>query len=232
MSGRNYLELNEIIFIGRTFEEYLRMFNLSGKELEGSRILDCPGGACSFAAHASRFGGTVTAVDVVYGLPVSTLREKGLADLQVVRDGMSAASGTYDWTEFGHLDGLIETRNQAVADFLEDYDRNPCRYVQATLPNLPFADREFELVLSAHFLFTYAEQLDADFHLRTMNELLRVASREVRIFPLISSNGTSYPYLSELMQAMQGQGHDVEVVPVSYHFQRGANEMVRIQRKP
>lgn len=86
-------------------------------------------------------------------------------------------------------------------------------------------------MLSVYFLFTYADQLDADFHLRTLNEFLRVASREVRIFPLISSKGTSYPYLSELMKAMQGQGHDVEVVPVSCHFQLGANEMLRIQLK-
>lgn len=44
------LELDRIVFIGRTFEEYLNMFSLSLDELRGKRILDCPAGACSFTA--------------------------------------------------------------------------------------------------------------------------------------------------------------------------------------
>ncbi|MDD3468337.1 MAG: hypothetical protein PHE67_14425 [Campylobacterales bacterium] len=36
------LELDNIIFIGRTFDEYLAMFKLTKEELEGKKILDCP----------------------------------------------------------------------------------------------------------------------------------------------------------------------------------------------
>ncbi len=36
------LELDNVIFIGRTYEEYLAMFGLRTEELVGKRILDCP----------------------------------------------------------------------------------------------------------------------------------------------------------------------------------------------
>ncbi|SCU21539.1 Uncharacterised protein [Staphylococcus xylosus] len=44
------LEIERVIFIGRTYEEYLRMIDLNLADLEGIEILDCPAGACSFTA--------------------------------------------------------------------------------------------------------------------------------------------------------------------------------------
>ncbi len=38
------LDLERIIFIGRTYQEYMDMFLLSEKELQGKKILDCPAG--------------------------------------------------------------------------------------------------------------------------------------------------------------------------------------------
>lgn len=49
----------------------------------------------------------------------------------------------------------------------------PRQYVSATLPHLPFMDNEFDLTLSAHFLFMYGDLLDYSFHLETLKELLR-----------------------------------------------------------
>lgn len=36
------LDLDTVIFIGRTYEEYLAMFGLREGELAGKRVLDCP----------------------------------------------------------------------------------------------------------------------------------------------------------------------------------------------
>ncbi|MEK5236668.1 hypothetical protein NST99_13350 [Paenibacillus sp. FSL L8-0470] len=55
MSGAK-LDLQRIVMIGRTFEEYLRMFNLQREELAVRRILDCPAGVCSFTAAANQLG--------------------------------------------------------------------------------------------------------------------------------------------------------------------------------
>ena len=46
------LNLDRVIFIGRTFSEYMRMFNLEPSQLLGLKILDCPLGASSFVAEA------------------------------------------------------------------------------------------------------------------------------------------------------------------------------------
>ena len=39
------LNLDRVVFIGRTFSEYMRMFNLEPSQLKGLKILDCPSGA-------------------------------------------------------------------------------------------------------------------------------------------------------------------------------------------
>jgi hypothetical protein len=36
------LELDNVIFVGRTYEEYLAMFALKEAELAGLKVLDCP----------------------------------------------------------------------------------------------------------------------------------------------------------------------------------------------
>jgi ubiquinone/menaquinone biosynthesis C-methylase UbiE len=57
----------------------------------------------------------------------------------------------------------------------------PEKYVPATLPVLPFKDQQFDLVLSAHFLFTYSDRLSFEFHCKTIQEFMRVAAKEIRI---------------------------------------------------
>lgn len=42
-AGKTKQELDRVVFIGRTFEEYNNMFDLHMEELIGKRILDCPG---------------------------------------------------------------------------------------------------------------------------------------------------------------------------------------------
>lgn len=49
------------------------MFALEPAELTRGPVLDCPGGPSSFAAIASAWGGSVTAVGPSYGPPASVL---------------------------------------------------------------------------------------------------------------------------------------------------------------
>ncbi|MDN4074971.1 hypothetical protein [Fictibacillus terranigra] len=58
------LDLERIVFIGRTFEEYLDMFSLSVEALKGKKIFDCTAGACSFTAVGNKTGLGVTACDI------------------------------------------------------------------------------------------------------------------------------------------------------------------------
>ena len=82
MSGDPKLDLHRIVFIGRTFAEYMAMFNLSTAELAGRSVLDCPAGACSFAAYANRLGADVTVADRAYVHDAAELWNKGMQELE------------------------------------------------------------------------------------------------------------------------------------------------------
>ncbi|PYE49122.1 hypothetical protein HUB98_02910 [Paenibacillus barcinonensis] len=97
------------------------------------------------------------------------------------------------------------------------------------MPELPCADEQFELTLSAHFLFTYADRLHFDFHVQTLLEMLRVTRHEVRIFPTVDLSGKRYEYMDELKSIVEQRAYSVSEVKTSYEFQRNAHTMLRIQ---
>ncbi|MFD1888235.1 SAM-dependent methyltransferase [Paenibacillus wenxiniae] len=222
------LDLSRIVFIGRTFQEYLSMFNLTEQELIGRRILDCPAGACSFTAVASTLGADVTATDIAYYYPFDQLAEKGLADIEHTMLHMEKVQSNYVWDYFQSVAGLKQHRSQALADWAEHMRQCPERYIPATLPQLPFQADAFDLTLSAHFLFMYGDRLDIDFHLRTIQELLRVTKQEIRIFPLVDLSCRRYQHLDQLIEWIESVGYQTEEVTVPYEFQKGANRMLRI----
>lgn len=224
------LDLERIVFIGRTFEEYLNMFSLSVKELEGKKILDCPAGACSFTALGNKAGLDITACDIAYYHSVDDLENKGLQDIDHAMEQMESAKNNYVWDFFKDIKGLRNHRLSALKDCANDMRKSSERYVPVTLPSLPFKDEEFDVLLSAHFLFMYADRLDYQFHISTFNELLRVTKEEIRIFPLVDLEGKRYDRLDKLISYLNGKGCKVEEVKAPYQFQENANSMLKIRK--
>ncbi|MEK3982129.1 SAM-dependent methyltransferase [Paenibacillus sp. FSL K6-3166] len=231
MSGaERKLELERIVFIGRTFEEYLQMFKLQEADLVGRRILDCPAGACSFTAISNQLGSDVTAADIAYYYSAEELGDKGVQDIEHAMSELDKVQGNFVWDYFKSIEDLTQARSKALNDNIKDQRQTPKRYVPVILPNLPFNDEDFDLTLSAHFLFTYNDRLDYDFHLRTVNELMRVTRGELRIFPLVDLSCKRYEYLDRLIDEMVQQGFAVAEMEVPYEFQKGANQMLSIRR--
>jgi len=77
-------------------------------------------------------------------------------------------------------------------------------------------------------LFLYSAHLSAEFHLRALEEMLRV-SREVRVFPMLTLDGVASPHLDFVTEHLANRGFGVEVKRVPYEFQRGGNEMLVIK---
>ncbi|MFA9557694.1 hypothetical protein ACERII_10350 [Evansella sp. AB-rgal1] len=123
-----------------------------------------------------------------------------------------------------YLDHRMLTLEDCAND-MKDYRE---RYVPVSLPILPYRDEEFDILLSAHFLFTYADRLDYPFHMETLHELLRVTKGEVRLFPLVDLEGKRYEFLDEIICYLQGTGYFVEEIKSRYEFQGNANSMLRI----
>lgn len=73
--------------------------------------------------------------------------------------------------------------------FLGDYERGKEseRYINSSLSELLFEDREFDLALYLHYLFLYNEYVNLEQYLLSKHELCRVA-KEVRVYPLFSLN--------------------------------------------
>ena len=224
------LDLERIIFIGRTFEEYLDMFSLSVEALKGKKILDCPAGACSFTAVSHKLGLDVTACDIAYYYSGEDLKNKGLQDVEHAMHNMEKAKSNYIWDYFKDVEGLRKHRLSALENCTGDMVKSSERYVPVTLPSLPFKDDEFDFLLSAHFLFMYADRLDYQFHIETVNELLRVIKEEIRIFPLVDLEGKRYEHLDKFISYIIDKGCSVEEVKVPYEFQANANSMLVIKK--
>jgi len=114
---------------------------------------------------------------------------------------------------------------------LLDYEvgRTSGRYLSQSLPKLELANNQFELSVCSHFLFLYSEQRSLDFHIASIDELLRI-SPEVRIFPLLKLDGEISSYVEPVMESFSSQGFNVKIQPVAYEFQKGGNQMLKINR--
>ncbi|MWV42068.1 SAM-dependent methyltransferase [Paenibacillus sp. HJL G12] len=223
--------MDRIVFIGRTFDEYMRMFDLKVKDIAGQSILDCPGGACSFTSAANQLGCEAVAADIAYYHDQEKLYEKGLMDIVHAMDHVDTEKERYIWSEFQSIEDLRTERNKALEACSIDMRLHPDRYVPVTLPSLPFEHGRFDMTLSAHFLFTYADRLDAQFHIQTLRELLRVTRVELRIFPLVDQSGNIPGLVEELVEYARGDGWEAEIREVPYHFQKNADHMLIFRNK-
>lgn len=208
------------------------MFGLTEAEVLAGPVLDCPGGAAGFTSGVRGRGGHAVAVDPVYGTPpaelVATVRaglERGLRYLDENRD-------SYVWTYFDSPEDLTRRRLAGLDAFAASYTGADGHHVCAALPDLPFPDGAFRLVLSAYLLFSYPDHIDEARHLESLRELVRVAGEEVRLYPLIDTAYARYPGIGDLRRALEAEGVDSEVRRVEYGFQRGADEVLILGAAP
>ncbi len=223
------MKLEHIAFLGRTFQEYLDMFGLTESELKDIKVLDCPSGPSSFTAEAHAKGLEVTACDPCFSLTGEGLKRKAAEDLLHVFDSFDPVRDNYVWTYYENKEQVLTLRRQATERFLRDYGKMPSdRYVEASLSALPFEDNAFTMALSGHFLFLYANWVSIDQHLQYIRELLRVASREVRLYPLVTLEAEPYDYLGYIISTLADEDIRAEVLPVSIEFLKGSGKMLKL----
>jgi hypothetical protein len=229
------MELREIVPWGRSFDEYRRMFDLSGSDLSG-RTLGCGDGPASFNAEATEVGHAVVSCDPIYAHTAEDIRRRVEESYESVISQVKLRPEGFVWDVFRDPDDLGRHRLAAMRRFLADFERGrrDGRYVVASLPRLPFADGAFRLALVSHLLFLYSEHLDESAHVASVAELLRVAG-EVRIFPLVTLDRRWSPHVESVRSALEAAGHSIEVVAVGYELQRAeghaGNRMMRIRRR-
>ncbi|HWC80288.1 MAG TPA: methyltransferase domain-containing protein [Pseudonocardiaceae bacterium] len=216
-----------MLVTSRSAQEYRAMFDLTEAECVGRAVLDCCAGGASFVAECG-----AVAVDPAYAEGAVALAEQVRAGL---RDGgrmIDDHSESFDWSWYGRPERRAELRTAAALRFLHDLRLRPGRYVAGALPELPFADRSFDLVLCSHLLFSWSNVLDEKWHLAALRELVRVTRGQVRVFPLVvQGTGAAVPFLGTLRAALAADGLRTRLALVPYRFQRGAGEMLVVERE-
>jgi hypothetical protein len=223
--------LDQVVPWGRSFVEYQHLFALTPADLE-RRILGCGDGPAAFNAEATRRGSRVVSCDPLYAFGRTEIESRIAATCDTVLEQTRRHADQFVW---GHgiasIDELGEVRMRAMRTFLADYDagKEAGRYVDASLPALPFADGAFDLALCSHLLFLYSKQFDEAFHRASIRELGRVAA-DVRIFPLLALDGSRSPFVDACLADARAAGLDATIERVDYEFQRGGTEMLRLRR--
>lgn len=219
--------LRQVAFFGRTLDEYLEMFALDLGALRGRRVLDVASGPGSFVAECLARGLDVTGCDPQYARDADAIVAQGRADVDACREQIRRNPESLQYAD---IDAFYRAKHVALDRFSADFRSRggEGRYVTGCLPALPFADRAFDLVLSANLLMIYAPladggmhdgfDFDLDFHLRAVTELARVARHEVRI-PGMHTWGrmpVSHPYCEPMMAQFENAGYRVELVASRY----------------
>jgi hypothetical protein len=222
----------KIWFLGRSYQEYVKMFSLKEEELRDIRILDCAAGASSFTPHLLKKGYDSTAVDLLYGKSVEETRKQCVNDFHTLMEMHAGLTHKVDWNFFQDPEDMVQQRISVYEEFIDSYAQYKGeRYIKAALPELPFGDNSFDLVLSSHLLFIYEDRLGYDFHRDSILEMLRITSSEVRIYPILKLHGESESsFLPSLMDELSDKA-DFNMEKVDYQFRRGSDEMLKINKK-
>jgi hypothetical protein len=222
------MQLETVVPWGRNLTEYQQMFGLTEADSAG-RILGCGDGPASFNAEMDQLGHHVVSIDPLYQFSADQIRDRVEVTYDTVIAQVKADPSGYNWQTFRDPDDLGRSRLAAMEQFLTDYDsgRAENRYINASVTELPWRDRQFDLCLCSHFLLLYSQQLSLEFHQTAIQSLLNVAA-EVRIFPLLTLSRERSPYLEPIVESLTQNGYSTEIITVDYEFQKGANQMLRI----
>ena len=225
------LVLDKVVLLGRTFEEYTRYFALNPAALAGQAILDVASGVSSFCAEASERGLNATAFDLIYELPVEKIQSRCEPDLEHVLGSIGGLK-TYRWAFYQSPERLRGFRERAYKTFLADYRlHRGRRYVGGSLPELPFATGQFDLTLVSYLLFAYEDQLDYDFHKRSVLEIMRVTRGEARLYPLVNFEARRCRYVDQLRNDPDLGHLTFDEVVTDFEFLVGSNNFLSIRHR-
>ena len=95
-------------------------------------------------------GQAVVSVDPLYGMSRAVIERRVEETFDEVMDQKRQNAEEFVWTHVPSVDELGRRRMAAMRRFLADYPRGKAegRYVEASLPELPFDDGAFDLALS------------------------------------------------------------------------------------
>jgi len=226
------LKLKNVVPLGRSFDEYRLMFNLSKRDLD-RRIIGVGDGPASFNSEMYDMGKRAISIDPIYMFSAKDIKRKFDKVVDNIIEQVRNTPGDWTWTYHMSPEDLKQHRTDALIKFNTDFEqgKKDGRYLTGELPSLEIQDGTFDIALCSHFLFLYSDHYDYNFHKASVYEMLRV-SEEARIFPLLDLMLNRSPHIERLSEELIRDGFIVKIKKVAYEIQRGGNEMMWIFRKP
>ncbi|MFX1390838.1 MAG: hypothetical protein ACFE9Z_12310 [Promethearchaeota archaeon] len=225
------INLDKVALIGRTFEEYEKIFRLSDFKSNNVKILDVGSGVSSFCAEASKKGMDVIVMDPIYDYNASSLEVKCSKDLELIIKELNGVEHLYIWDIFRSKDDLKKQREKAYKVFIKHYRENKSKlYISEKMPKTTFKSNQFDIIISSHLLFLYDHIFDYSFHKETINEMLRICSKEIRIFPLVNLYGRRSTFVQDFLNDPDFEDYKKSIERVDYEFIRGGNEFIKIMK--
>jgi len=220
----------------RSFTEYARMFSLDEKLIQREVILDIAAGASSFTTEATERGNKSYAIDPRYEFSPEELIPIAQEEIQVSTEKLTRLQDQFEWSYYGSIEQHQQNRLASLRLFQPHYESDwskPERvYVPACLPNLPFENNKFSLIICSHFLFLYQKQFDFSFHLESLLEMIRVCrpGGQIRIYPLVTLNFEPYPQLDTLISLIRSEDIMINYIPSNLPFIPSASPVLCIRK--
>jgi len=228
------INLDHIVIIGRTFNEYSAIFNLDEKSPPRGKVLNAAGGVSSFTVEACERGWNVLSADPVYCFEAGELERKCEKDMEyTLQNAEKTMSHMCNWGHpFVNLDDVRTTRRNAYTLFLKDFAINRWRYIDAKFPFTPFIKTDnFEMSLVSYLLFFYDKYIDYETHTKILKELLRMTTGEVRIYPITNMIFKESPFVGRLIADAAFSDVSFEIRKTEYEFIKGSNKMLVMRKK-
>ena len=110
------IQLDTVVPWGRSYDEYVAMFDLDRRAL-GSRILGVGDGPASFNAAATARGHRVVSCDPIYAFTPAQIRRRIDETYPTIIDGCRQHRDTFVWTRITSPDHLGRIRLAAMEAF-------------------------------------------------------------------------------------------------------------------
>ncbi|MDZ8050635.1 MAG: SAM-dependent methyltransferase [Aulosira sp. ZfuVER01] len=220
--------LDQVVPFGRSMDEYIKIFNLTETDLN-KKMIGIGDGPASFNTEMTDKGKSVVSVDPLYQFSGDEILQRFNQVVDNIINQVKATPNDWVWSYHKSPDDLRSNRVKVIQKFIADYDagKKNHRYQVGELPKLAYPNQAFDLALCSHFLFLYSDHYTYNFHLNSIEEMLRIA-KEIRIFPLITLMLKPSPHLDAIIKHYTAKGYNVEIEKVEYELQIGGNQMLRI----
>jgi hypothetical protein len=117
MKTKRGLQLDRVVLLGRTFEEYRRYFLLDPDRLIGKRVLDVAGGVSSFCAEGSKLGIKVTAFDPIHRDSVSEIMRVTRGEARIYPTMTFEAQPSQCCDPTRHCDSFLSRKSKPISSF-------------------------------------------------------------------------------------------------------------------